>query len=184
MTSPIDLANYLASESAAHLLEGEEGASNTSEEDWFEHAASAFLAEGDEDPVFEAILEATRVFTRKNFALRAGYLYRQQLQNTPSYELVVELEDRGLVDLAGEANWLAANPPLDNTHFLGSAAYQEQELVADEWKARDAAQSSAVIKWAIETLAPRLEGTNVIKVTRSTKKAKGAILKIPKRSAA
>jgi len=183
MTSPIDLASYLTKE---RLLEDEgleegdegEGASNTSEEDWFEKAASDFLAQGASDPVFDAILEATKVFTRKNFALRAGHLYRQQLQNIPSYELVCTLEKK-LVELAGEANWLAANTPLDNTHYLGSAAYQEQELVASEWKAKEAAHKSAVIQWAYETLMPKLEGTNVIKVTRSTKKANKAMLAVP-----
>jgi len=183
MTSPIDLASYLTKE---RFLEDEgleeeegEGTANTSEEDWFEQAASDFLAQGASDPVFDAILEATKVFTRKNFALRAGHLYRQQLQNIPSYELVCTLE-QGMVELAGEANWLAANTSLAaNTHHLGSAEYSEQELVASEWKDRDAAHKSAVIKWALETLMPKLEGTSVIKATRSTKKANNAMLAVP-----
>jgi len=84
-----------------------------------------------------------------------------------------------MVELAGEANWLAANTPLDNTHVMGSTEYTEQATLADQWKAKDAAHSTAVMKWTIYTLMPELEGTSVIKVTRSTKKAKGAILKIP-----
>ena len=181
MSKPIDLSSYLTE--AASLLDNDsEGhgnsSSRTSEEDWFEQAASDFLAQGPSDPVLEDILEATRVFTRKNFSLRAGYFYRQQLQNTPSYEVVCELE-ASLVQLAGVANWLAANPPLDNTHYMGSAAYQEQQLVADEWKAQEAAHTKEVLVWAIEMLAPKLEGTHVIKVTRSTKKPNSAVSRIP-----
>jgi len=93
MSSPIDLASYLAQEHTASILEAEGGKTpNTSEEDWFEQAASDFLAQPAIDPTFDAILEATKIFTGKNFALRAGYLYRQQLQNMPSYEIVCKLE--------------------------------------------------------------------------------------------
>jgi hypothetical protein len=178
-----DLDQYLqaGSDDAASILGGaaQETNSPAGSDDWFEQAASDFLSATNNDPVFEDILEATRGFTRKNFAMRAGLLYRQQLQNTPSYEVVCELED-DLVRLSGVANGLAANAPqMDNPHKLGTFKYGALDAQQAGWKADKSKHTSEIVAWAIEVLAPKLTNTSVVKVTKSTKKAKGAILLVP-----
>lgn len=130
-------------------------------EDWFEQVAADFLAKPAIDPTLEEILEATKAFTRKNFALRAGLLYRQQLQNTPDYETVLALEP-DLVRLAGEANCLA--------EAVADPTIPEQEVE----EAREAYKKE-LVHWAVQVLMPKLEGSKVVKVTRSTKKAKNIL---------
>lgn len=136
-------------------------------EDWFEQVAADFLAKPAIDPTLEEILEATKAFTRKNFALRAGLLYRQQLQNTPDYETVLALEP-DLLRLAGEANWLASHTSL-----------LDAQATIHEYKQREADHNKAIIQWAVETLMPKLEGSSVVKITRSTKKPKNMLASCP-----
>ena len=140
------------------------GDSDTADEysEWFEQAAADFLAKPSIDPTMQEILDLTKAFTRKNFSLRAGLLFRQQLQNTPDYETVVALED-DLLAMAGEADCLGSVMP------VGSGA-QSPERVE---------QQRRLVKWAVESLAPRIAGSKVVKVTRSTKKPKNILAQCP-----
>lgn len=145
--------DYLAELEEDELLE-------SASADWLDQQAADFLAKPEVDPTMESILEATKAFTRKNFSLRAGMLYRQQLQNTPDYETVVQLEP-ALLELAGAANCLA--------HIQDPHEYAKEESLYNE----------RVIGWALEELAPALEGSEVVKITRSTKKAKNILAQCP-----
>lgn len=145
--------DYLSSFDDDDLLE------NASME-WLDKQAADFLSKPEVDPTMESILEATKAFTRKNFSVRAGLLYRQQLQNTPDYETVVQLEP-ALLELAGEANCLAHIQDSDE-HAKAESAYNER-----------------VISWALEELAPAIEGSEVVKITRSTKKPKNILAQCP-----
>lgn len=132
---------------------------------WLEEQASSFLAQPEVDETLQEILDATKAFTRKNFSLRAGLLYRQQLQNTPSYEVVQSLE-AALIELAGEANRVAhaqANP----------------DLAADKKQSIQHQHNKSIVEWAVEELMPALEGTEVVKITRSTKKPKNMLASCP-----
>lgn len=166
-TNPIDsIEDYMdgiAEEEAKHWAEEETGIDKHS--DWFEKAAADFLAKPAIDPTLEEILEATKQFTRKNFALRSGLLYRQQLQNTPSYETVMEIEDT-LIELAGEAN---------RVH----EAKTNSDLYEDRKQSIEAAFNKRLIQWAAEDLLPKLAGSSVVKVTRSTKKPKSILADCP-----
>lgn len=133
--------------------------------DWLEKQASDFLARPEIDETMQEILDATKAFTRKNFSLRAGLLYRQQLQNTPNYETVQQLE-KGLQELAGEANRVA------QARTDSSLSEQAKSSTQREFDKR-------VVEWAVETLMPALEGSEVVKITRSTKKAKNMLASCP-----
>lgn len=159
---------YLEELEHEELAPWEQDAKHEQTEAWFEKAAADFLAKPEVDPTLEEILEATKQFTRKNFALRAGLLYRQQLQNTPDYETVIELEN-DLLRLAGEANWLV-------NHYPAKGATLAAKI---EHKVREQKLQKQIIQWAAETLLPKLAGSKVVKVTRSTKKPKSILADCP-----
>lgn len=164
--NPIDSIEEYLDEVAEEEAAGWEQDVSTSEHaDWFDKQAADFLAKPEVDPTMEEILEATRAFTRKNFALRSGLLYRQQLQNTPSYEIIMELEPM-LVELAGEAN---------RVHEAKANA----DLYDDRKQSIEQAHQKRLVQWAVEELLPQLEGSKVVKVTRSTKKPKTLLAQCP-----
>lgn len=156
---------YLEGLENEELAPWEQDAKSEQTDEWFERAAADFLSKPEVDPTLEEILEATKQFTRKNFALRSGLLYRQQLQNTPSYETIMELEEE-LLELAGEANRVheaQANP----------------DIYADRKASIQSSFNQRIIKFSAEILMPKLAGSKVVKVTRSTKKPKSILAKCP-----